>query len=120
MRLLNILACLVAFLIASGEIARFWGNERFFPMAFDELIVAAALVSAAWRSRVDGAQWHLPAWGALFGLALVLFVETADHQLHGPWKAAGPIYLSALGAILVLSLWAVRRAHRLTRAEMRE
>lgn len=114
MRTLNTLGCLVAILISAGEIARFWGSERFFPMAFDELLVAAALGWAVWRSRVDGPRWHLPAWGALCGLALVLFVDTADHQLHGPAKAAGPIYLTALGILITLSLWAVGRAYRLT------
>ena len=112
---LNRLAWLTALIIASGEVARFWGNARFFPMAFDELLVAAALVWAAWRSRLDGACWHLIAWGALCGLALVLLVETADHQIHGPPKPAGPVYLAALGAMLLLGLWALGRALRLVR-----
>jgi hypothetical protein len=117
MKLINRAAYLIAFLISAGEIARFWGNERFIPMALDELLVAAALAWAAWRSRRDGAVWHLPAWGALSGLALVLLVETADHQMHGPAKAAGPVYLVALGALLLIGLWAVRRALRLVLAE---
>jgi hypothetical protein len=119
MKLLDRTAYLIAFLIAAGEIARFWGNERFIPMALDELLVAAALAWAAWRSRRDGAVWHLPAWGALSGLALVLLVETADHQMHGPAKAAGPVYLVALGALLLIGLWAVGRAFRLVLAEQR-
>lgn len=110
MRTLNRLAFLVAMLISAGEIARFWGNPRFFPMAFDELLIAAALMWAAWRGPRDGAGWHIAAWSALCGLALVLLVETADHQIHGPAKAAGPVYLAALGAMLALGLWAVRRA----------
>jgi hypothetical protein len=115
MRLLNGSACLVALLISAGEIARFWGSERFFPMALDELLVALALVWAAWRSRYDGACWHVAAWGSFCGLSLVLLVETADHQLHGPAKAAGPIYLAALSFMLVLGLWAAGRALRLVR-----
>ena len=110
---LNKLACLVAFIISAGEIARFWGSERLIPMALDELLVAAALVWAASRSRKEGASWHLAAWGAFCGLSLVLLVETADHQMHGPVKAAGPVYLATLSAMLILSLWAVRRALRL-------
>lgn len=116
---LNRLAYLIALAIAMGEIARFWGSDRFFPMALDELLVAIALIWAAWRSRVDGALWHLPAWGSLCGLLIVLLVETADHQIHGPAKAAGPIYLAALSVMLVVGLWAVRRALHLVRLDIR-
>ena len=114
---LNRLAFFVALVIAGGEIARFWGSERFFPMALDELLVATALIWAAWRSRSDGASWHLAAWGAFCGLALVLLVETADHQMHGPAKAAGPIYLAALSTMLIVGVWAVRRALHLVRLD---
>jgi peptidoglycan/LPS O-acetylase OafA/YrhL len=114
MTALNRLACLVALLISAGEIARFRESERFVPMALDELLIAAALMWAATRSRPDG---HLAAWGALCGLALVLLVETLDHQMHGPGKAAGPIYLAALGAMLIVGLWALGRALRLGRGD---
>ncbi len=114
---LNGLAYSIALVISAGEIARFWGSGRFVPMALDELLIAAALVWGAWRSRYDGASWHLPAWGAFCGLALVLLVQTADHQMHGPAKAAGPIYLAALGAMLILALWAVGRALQLVRRD---
>lgn len=116
---LNRLAFLVAALIAAGEIARFWGSPRFFPMAFDELLVAGALIWAGWRAPRDGAGWHLAAWSAFCGLVLVLLVETADHQIHGPVKAAGPVYLAALGAMLALGLWAVRRAMALLAGKIR-
>lgn len=102
---LNILAYLAALLIAAGEIARFGGSARFVPMALDELLIAAALVWAAWRARYEGACWHLAAWSAFCGLTLVLLVETADHQIHGPAKAAGPIYLAVLGIMLAIGLW---------------
>lgn len=115
MRALNILAYVIAFLISAGEIARFGGSERFMPMALDELLIAVALAWAAWRARHDGACWHLVAWSALSGFALVLLVETADHQMHGPAKAAGPIYLAALGTLLITGLWAVRRSLQLVR-----
>lgn len=116
---LNLTACVVALLIAAGEIARFGGSERFIPMALDEISIAVALLWAAWRSSRDGACWHLAAWGALCGLVLVLLVETADHQLHGPAKAAGPAYLAALGLLLIVGLWAVSRALRLIRSGAR-
>ncbi len=116
MRGLNICAVVVALLISSGEIVRYWGSARFAPLAFDELLVAAALLWAAWRSPRDGALWHVAAWSALCGLALVLFVQTADHQMHGPAKAAGPVYLTALGGMLLLGLWAVRKAYSMARS----
>ena len=84
-------------------------------MALDELLIALALVWAAWRSAYDGACWHLAAWSAFSGLSLVLLIETADHQMHGPAKAAGHLYLAALSAMLILGLWAVTRALRLVR-----
>jgi fucose 4-O-acetylase-like acetyltransferase len=117
MKALNASASVVALLISLGEISRFWGSERFIPMAMDELLIAAALVWAAWRARSDGAFWHLAAWSAFCGFVLVLLVETADHQMHGPAKAAGPFYLAALGAMLTLGLWAAVRALRLVRRE---
>jgi hypothetical protein len=113
--MLNITACLIALAISAGEFARYWGSERFIPMALDELLVALALGFAAWRSRYAGAVWHLPAWGAFCGLVLVLLVETAGHQMHGPPKADGPIYLAALSVMLMVGLWAVRRALQLVR-----
>jgi hypothetical protein len=114
---LNGLAYSVALVISIGEVARFGGSERFIPLALDELLIAVALVWAAWRSRYDGACWHLAAWGALCGLALVLLVQTADHQMHGPAKAAGPLYLAALSTMLIVGLWCVRRALHLVRRD---
>jgi hypothetical protein len=119
MRILDRFACLVAFIISAGEVARFWGDERFVPLAFDELLIAAALLWAAWRSRMDGAGWHLAAWSALCSFALVLLVDTAGHQMHGPAKAAGPIYLAVLSSMFLLGLWAARRSFALLRAERR-
>lgn len=113
MRILNWLALIVAALLSAGEIARFWGNPRFFPMAFDELLIAAALIWASRSAPRNGSGRHLVAWSALSGLALVLLVETADHQIYGPVKAAGDIYLIALTSLLTLGLWAVHRALKL-------
>ena len=113
MHTLNRLGFVVAALISAGEIARFWGNPRFFPMAFDELLIAAVLIWAGTRATGDAARWHLAAWSGSCGLVLVLLVETAGHLIHGPIKTAGPIYLAALGAMLALGLWSVRRALQL-------
>lgn len=113
MRALTGLATAVAALLFLGEAARFWGDARFFPMAFDELGVAALLVWAATRAPHKAVPWHLVAWGAFCGMVMVLLVETASHQIHGPQKAAGPVYLVALGTLLLIGLWALRRAFAL-------
>ncbi len=103
----------MAALIAAGEITRYWGRPSFIPMALDEIGIAAALVWAAWHSRRHGAAALVAAWGAFCGLMLVPLVETANHLIHGPPKAHGWIYLSALTALLLLGLWAVGRSLRL-------
>ncbi len=115
MRFLNWLAWGLAGLISLGEVARFWGDARFIPMALDELLVAAALIWAGWRGRNQDAQPHLVAWGAFSGLMLVLLVETATHQIHGPAKAAGPLYLAALSVLLITGLGAIHATLRLLR-----
>jgi hypothetical protein len=46
---------------------------------------------------------------------LVLLVETANHQIHGPAKAAGPIYLAALSVLLITGLGAIHATLRLLR-----
>jgi hypothetical protein len=114
MRALNISAYVTAFVLLVGEIARFWGSARLFPMAIDELLVAALLVGAARQSRRDGGFLHLVAWGAFCGLVLTLLVDTADHQMHGPVKAAGPAYLTILASMLIFGMWATLRALRLS------
>jgi hypothetical protein len=119
MSALNRLAWLLAFVLLTGEIARFWGSARFIPLALDELFIAAALAWAAWRSRRDGPIWHLAAWSAFCGSMLVLLVETAGHQIHGPAKQAGPLYLAALTCLLLIGLWAGRRAFGLLRHHVR-
>ena len=43
---LNAAAYSIGLLISAGEVARFWGNERFIPMALDELSIAVALIWA--------------------------------------------------------------------------
>jgi hypothetical protein len=89
MRALNASAYLVALLISAGEIARFWGSERFVPMALDELFIAAALVWAAWRARSDGACWHLAAWSAYCGLVLVFSSRPPTIRCMGRQRRRG-------------------------------
>ena len=113
MRALNGLSCAVAALLFLGEVARFWGDVRFFPMAFDEIGVAALLIWAATRTPDKAVPWHLAGWGACCGMVMVLLVETASHQIHGPQKAAGPVYLFALSTLLLTGLWALLRAFAL-------
>lgn len=110
MRALNGLAYLFGSLMALGEIARFWGDARAFPFALDEMLVAALLFWAASRAPDAAARWHLAGWGAFCGLVVVLLVETAGYQIHGPAKAAGPLYLAILSIMMVAGLWALRRA----------
>lgn len=93
MRALNGLSCAVAALLILGEVVRFWGDARFFPMAFDEIGVATLLIWAATRTPDKAVPWHLVGWGACCGMVMVLLVETASHQIHGPQKAAGSVYL---------------------------
>lgn len=111
MRILNVLAVIAALLLATGEIARFWGDPRFFPMAADEFLVAGLLLWAAARRGAAAARSHLLAWSLFSGFVLVLLVETADRQLHGPVKEAGSIYLAALLTLFLIGLWAIRRAY---------
>jgi hypothetical protein len=109
------LSYVVALVIASGEVARYWGRPAFVPMAFDELAVAAALAWTASRAPRAGAAPLLAAWGGFCGLMLVLLVQNADHLIHGKPKANGWIYVAALSALLLIGLWAVGRALRLLR-----
>lgn len=119
MRALNVLSCAVAIIISSGEIARFWGSGRLVPLALDEIAIAAALIWAAWRSRRDGAGWHIAAWGAFSGLTLVLLIQTADHLINGSFKANAPVYLAALTGMLIVGLWCCVTAIRLVQRDRR-
>lgn len=107
MKLLRIAALIVGLLLGGGEIARWWGDARLVPLAFDELLVAIALLWAA----VRGGQARLAAaWGIFCGLAVTLLVPVADHLIHGPPKDGAVFYAVILGGGLILGLWAVWRA----------
>lgn len=120
MRILRLLSIIVAALLALGEVARWWGDPRFIPLAFDELIVAAALMAAALASKNIGAAPLAAAWGLYCGLILGLFVPTLDHLLFGPPKPSAGFYAVTLGALLLVGVWALIRALALCREARHE
>jgi hypothetical protein len=101
---------LFALLLAGGEIARWWGQPRFLPMALDELLVAAAMIAAAALAPRHGPAPLAAAWGLFCGLALALLVPTLDHLLFGPPKASAGFYSVVLGLTLLVGLGALLRA----------
>lgn len=112
---LRLVSYIVALLLGVGEIARWWGQPRIVPMAFDELIVAGALLGAALVAGRAGAAPLAAAWGAFCGLVLALLVPTLDHLLNGPLKASAGLYAAILAAMLAVGLWALVRALKLVR-----
>jgi hypothetical protein len=112
----RILAFVTAALLVLGEIARWWGQPRFLPMAFDELIVAAALAIAAWGVPRWGPAPLAAAWGVFCGLILSLLVPTLDHLLFGEPKESAILYATILSAMLAVGAWATLAAIRLSRA----
>ena len=115
MRRLRVLTVIVAFLLAFGEVARWWGQARLMPLAFDELVVAAAMLWAAAVAPWAGTAPLAAAWALFCGLTLGLLVPTLDHLLHGPPKASAGFYAIVLAAMLALGAWAVLRALLLCR-----
>ncbi len=112
MTFLRLFTAAVAILVAGSEVARWWGQERFLPLAFDELLVAAGMLWAATaRSRIGLAT----AWGAFCGLTLSLLVPTLDHLMYGPPKESAGFYAGVLSAMLAAGLAATAVAMRLNR-----
>ncbi len=118
MRILRPLTIIVAALLALGEIGRWWGKPSFLPLAFDELILAAAMLAAALASRRLGPAPLAAAWGAYCGFVLGLLVPTLDHLLFGPPKASAAFYSVILTAMLVVGVWALIRSLALCRESM--
>lgn len=112
MTLLRLFTTAVAILLAGGEVARWWGQARFLPLAFDELLVAAGMLWAAWAGRRIGLT---TAWGAFCGLSLSLLVPTLDHLMYGPSKESAGFYAVVLSAMLAVGLVALLAALQLTR-----
>lgn len=111
---LKLFTILVALLLAGGEMARWWGNPRFLPLAFDELLVGCAMLAAALSLRRLGPAPLAVAWGLFCGLTLSLLMPTLDHLLFGPEKASGAVFysvtLSVMLGVGLLALWASLKA----------
>lgn len=120
MKRLRILTIAVAALLALGEIARWWGDPRFVPLAFDELAVAGVMLGAALAIRRLGPAPLAAAWGFFCGFVLSLLIPTLDHLLYGPPKESAAFYAVILTAMLVLGVWAACRALALSRESRRE
>lgn len=111
---LRLFTIVIALLLAGGEIARWWGNPRFVPLAFDELLVGCALLAAALSLRRLGPAPLAAAWGLFCGLALSLLMPTLDHLLFGPEKESGAVFYSVTLSVMLLvgllALWASLKA----------
>lgn len=113
MKTIRIVSIVTALAIGIGEIGRWMGDLRFFPMAFDDLIVAAALLLGSYYAPRKGASLLLAAWGLFSGLILGLLIPTLDHLLFGPPKESAVFYGILLSLMFVLGLWGVIRSYRL-------
>ncbi len=116
--LLQVLAVMIGFLVASGEIARRWGDPHFIPLALDDLIVAAVLFWTAWRARVSGPAVLVAGWGLYTGLFMTLFMLNLDFVISDTAKSGRAFYSIILALMLALGIWATWQAIRL--AEGRE
>ena len=104
MTALRIFTAIIAVLLAGGEIARWWGQPRLLPLAFDEAVIAAGMLWAAAAGRRIGLA---TAWGAFCGFVLSLLVPTLDHLLYGPPKDSAGFYATVLAAMLAVGLGAL-------------
>lgn len=119
MKMLRLVTIAVALLLGAGEIARWWGQPRFWPMAFDELLVAGAMLAAATVAGRAGAGPLAAAWGGFCGLVLTLLVPTLDHLVNGPPKPSAAFYAAVLAGMLAVGLSAAWRALALIRERPR-
>lgn len=115
MTALRLFTIVIALLLAGSETARWWGDPRMVPLAFDEWLIAAALFWAAWAAPRRGV-WPLAlAWALVSGWVLALLVPTLDHLLLGEPKASAMFYAAMLGAMQAVAVAATVAALRLSR-----
>ncbi len=119
MTFLRLFTAAVAALLAAGEVARWWGQARFLPLAFDELAIAATLLAAAAMAGRKGTVPLAVAWGAFCGFTVSLLVETLDHLMSGPPKDSAVFYAVVLAAMLAVGLAGAGWSVMLTRAPRR-
>ncbi len=116
--LLQVLAVMVGFLIASGEIARRFGDAQFIPLALGDLAVAAALFFAAWRAKNHGAAVLAGAWGIFSGQVLVKLIMSLNFVIHDIPKVRPVFYSVMLSLMLLLGLWACWQALRIVEQKL--
>lgn len=115
MTALRLFTLVIALLLAVSEAARWWGDARMVPLAFDEWLLAAMLLWAVWVTPRHGA-WPLAlAWVLVSGWVLALFVPTLDHLLFGEPKASAAFYAILLGAMQAVAITAALVSLRLAR-----
>ncbi|MBO1074126.1 hypothetical protein [Roseomonas marmotae] len=112
--LLQVLAVIIGFLVASGELARRWGDPQFVPLALDDLAVAAMLFWGAWRARDHGPAALVASWGLFSGLMLMLLTINLNFVVQDIAKPGRVFYSVILTAMLGLGLWATWNSLRLT------
>ena len=112
MRVLRILAVVMALLLVTGEVAR-RGAAGLVPLGMDDLAVAAVLGWAAWRSGRAGPAPLLAAWSGYCGFVLVVLVLNVAPLFGAEDKPGARLYGAVLGAMLLMGLWAAWRAMRL-------
>lgn len=115
MTALRLLTLFVAMMLSLGELARWWGDARLLPLAFDELLVAAVMLFAVLSARRLGPAIFAFAWGCYCGLVVSLLIPTLDHLLYGPPKESAIFYAVILAVMLVPGVWATVRALALCR-----
>lgn len=113
MKALRTVTVALALLLALGEIARWWGQWRFLPMALDDLLIAAALLWGVALIPKKGTGPLLAAWGLFSGLTIGLLIPTVDHMLFGPPKESAVFYGIVLGGLLIIGIWGMVTSYRL-------
>lgn len=104
MTVLRWITIIIALALAGSEIGRWWGKPELFPLALDELMVAAAMVAGALAARRFGPAGLVAGWGLFCGLALGLLVPTVNHLVNGPYKESAVAYSIGLGIMMIIGV----------------